>query len=143
MRLDGAFRNEHTFRDFGIGVPVGGKNHRLALPFGQSVKHGARLIAARLRLLSIEIVDELSLAGRIELGQAHAHVGDAADDFLRRVGFGDEPFCARLMARSTVPLGLNDVSISTCGGRGSARSLLVVSMPSMPGMAISINATSG
>ena len=127
MRLDGAFRNEHTFRDFGIGVPVGGKNHRLALPFGQSVKHGARLIAARLRLLSIEIIDELSLAGRIELGQAHAHVGDAAAS----------------MARSTVPLGLNDVSISTCGGRGSARSLLVVSMPSMPGMAISINATSG
>ena len=53
------------------------------------------------------------------------------------------PSAPALMARSTVPLGLNDVSISTCGGRGSARSLLVVSMPSMPGMAISINATSG
>ena len=70
MRLDGTFRNEHSFRDFGIGVPVGCENHRLAFPLRQSVEHGARLIAARLRLLSIEIVDELSLAGRIELGQA-------------------------------------------------------------------------
>ena len=63
MRLDGTFRNEHSFRDFGIGVPVGCKNHRLAFPLRQSVEHGASLVPARLRLLHVQIVDVLRCIG--------------------------------------------------------------------------------
>lgn len=41
----------------------------------QSVEHGASLVPARLRLLHVQIVDELPLAGWIELRQTVAHIG--------------------------------------------------------------------
>lgn len=57
--------------------------------------------------------------------------------------FDTNPSAPASTARSTVPDGLNEVRISTCGAGESERSRRVASMPSTPGMAMSISTTSG
>lgn len=76
--------------------PSAARTTASAFPLRQSVEHGASLVPARLRLLHVQIVDELPLAGWIELRQTVAHIGDAADDVLRCIGFGDKTLGACL-----------------------------------------------
>ncbi len=141
MRLDGTFRNEHSFRDFGILSPSSAaRTSRSRSRSGRASKHGASLVPARLRLLHVQIVDELPLAGWIELWQpSHTSV-------MRRMMSSGASVLRQNPRRLDGPL------------HGPARTqgrqyqhmrrlrkcaVVVASMPSMPGMAISINTTSG
>lgn len=96
MRFRGAFRYEHASCDLGVGAAFGGEQHGFALPGGQRVQQGPSLVTPGLGPLHAQIIDELSLAGRIELRGPLAYADYAADDVLRRVGLGYESLGAGL-----------------------------------------------
>ena len=113
MRFRGAFRYEHASCDLGVGAAFGGEQHGFALPGGQRVQQGPSLVTPGLGTLHAQIIDELSLAGRIELRGPLAYADYAADDVLRRVGLGYESLAPASTERSTVLDGFKDVRIST------------------------------
>lgn len=113
MRFRGAFRYEHASCDLGVGAAFGGEQHGFALPGGQRVQQGPSLVTPGLGPLHAQIIDELSLAGRIELrGPSHMPT------MRRMMSSGasvldTNPSAPASTERSTVLDGFKDVRIST------------------------------